>query len=98
MIDVLTDAMRRGGVQAINRTRRRIDQMFDIAMATSLQDIEKTHHIGFDINQRIFQTVTHACLACEIDDVSKMLCAEEVCYSRFVLKVHANKFESAFPL
>ncbi len=71
MIDIVGGAERHGGVRAVHRGRRRIEQVAAGDRATAFQHIEETDQIGIHIGIRVRQRLADAGLGREMHHIGK---------------------------
>src|SRR4051794_19403986 len=93
MIDILSHAERHCRVCAIDRTRRRIDQMLDLVVPTSFQNVQKPRQVRTGIGVRMLECVAHARLCGEIDDAGWPLVSENPFHRKTVRKVDLDEVE-----
>ncbi len=60
MIDILMHAEGQRGVGAVDRARRRIDEMLDAMVAAAFENVKRADDVGADVGVRILERVAHA--------------------------------------
>src|SRR5689334_15964598 len=68
MIDRVAHRKRQLAVGAVDRTRRGIDQVLDLAVPATLQDVDEPGEIALHVRARVLERVTHTGLRGQIDD------------------------------
>ena len=92
MVDLLRGA-KGGAVGAIDRRRRRIDEMPAAIVAAPLQHIEKPDDVGVGIGVRINQGMAHAGLRCEMYHRRKPLRRKQPCGPRAIAEIEWLKLK-----
>ena len=77
VVDVVMHGKRHPGVCTIDRRRRSVDEVADLLLPATFQDVHKTDDIGIDIGMRIGQGVTDTGLGCKIDHDIKLMFNKE---------------------
>ena len=81
-------------VQAIDRTRRRKQQVLNGIVATSLKNVQETGEVAIQVCVWVAYRVAHTGLSCKIDNLVKSLVGKQPVYSFLVGKVHAHEPKS----
>ena len=77
MIDIVGVRERQLGVGAIDRRRRRKDQMLAAVVPAAFQHVEEALQVGVDIGVRIAERMAHAGLRGEMHDMRKSVLGEQ---------------------
>ena len=93
MIDVVGGAERHPGVGAIDRRRRRIDEMAAAVVAAAFQDVEEADEIGVHIGMRVDQRMPDAGLRGEMDHERKAMLGEQGRGGGAIRQIQPHEFE-----
>ncbi len=77
MVDVLMHAEGHRGVGAVDRARRREDEMLDAVVAAALQHVQGADDVGVDIGMRVLYPVADPGLSAEMNDPLRAPVGEE---------------------
>ena len=77
MIGFVVHRKRQFGIGAVDRRRRRIDQMAASMMPATFQHIDEALEIGVDIGMRMIDRITHAGLRREMHHPGKAVFGEQ---------------------
>ena len=94
MVDVLMHAERHLGVGAIDRARRRINQMLDAVMTAALEDVQEADQVGIDIGVRIVERVADAGLRGEMQDALRLVFREQPFHRGAILQVGLDEVKA----
>ncbi len=75
------------GIQPVDARTRRENQMVDLAVTATLEDIQKSHDIAVDVRMGIFQTVADAGLGREMADQIERLFLKKRDRPRLILEI-----------
>ena len=98
MISFLLLRERQGGIGAVNTGTARIDQMINVVMTATLQNIEKAVHVIPDIRVGILNRVTHTRLRCQMNNSLNIKLIEET-FNFFTIdnvQFYESKFSKDF--
>ena len=73
MIDVVRRSERNAGIGAVDRRRRRIEQMLAAGMAAAFEHIEEAHEVAVGVGMGIDQRMPHTGLGGEMHDPWKTM-------------------------
>ena len=82
MVDIVVHGKRHVGIGAVDRRRRRIEQMPAAVVPAAFEDIGEADQIGIHIGVRIDQRIAHAGLRGEMDDMGKAMLREQRGHAR----------------
>jgi hypothetical protein len=71
-------------VAAIDRGRRGIDEMLNLVIATSLEDVVETYEIRLNVSPWISDRIAHASLSGEVNHHGRFVVGEQFVYQRFI--------------
>ena len=80
-------------IRAINRTRRRINQMFDRIMSTRLQNIEKSRQIAIQISIWICEWISDTGLGGQVDHARRPTGRKKLVDTNLIPKVQFFEFK-----
>ena len=78
MIDVVVNRKRHLGIAAIDRTRRGIDEVLDLRMAATFQNVQKSFDVAVRIGMRVHQGIAHTRLRRQMDHAPDRLLREQL--------------------
>ena len=78
-------------VAAIDRGRRGIDEVLNLVIATSLEDVVETYEIRLDVGTWISDRIAHASLSGEVYHHGRFVLIEYLVYQRFIGDIAFDK-------
>ena len=78
MADAVLLAERKGGIGAVDRTRRGVDQVLDARLPRTFEDVEEADEIAARIGVRIGDRIAHARLGSKVDDAARPVAGEDI--------------------
>ena len=68
MVDVLVHRERHLRVGAVDRARRRVDQVLHAVVPAAFEDMQEADEVGVDVGVRVVERIAHAGLRRQVDD------------------------------
>src|SRR6201996_8425944 len=93
MIGLVVDRKRQLGVGAVNRRRRRIDQMAASVVPASFQNVDKTLEVGVGVSMGMIDRVTHSSLCGEVNHRCKTMLSEQLRDRGTIRQISPNEIE-----
>ena len=94
MVDIVVHRERQLGIGAVDRGRRRKQQVPAAMMPASLQNVGEAGQIGVDIGVRVLQRIPDAGLGCEVNHHRKAMLPEQRLDRRPIGKVTPLEMKS----
>lgn len=94
MIDIVVNGKRHVGIAAVHGTGGRIDEMLDLSMPTTFQNVHESFDVAFRIGVRVHEGIAHTGLSGEMDDAPYRVVGEEVTHALSVGEIELHEAES----